>query len=266
MIFSRKNIKFLSITVVLIVVIFISLRGADNPVKGTILWAVNPFLKTFRIFSAGTAGFFDFLGSIGELKEENERLLTERQALLAENARFKDTERENEVLRKQMELSPKNEYELEACFITAQDPQGLGNYFIIDKGNNKEIRMGMPVIVSGGVLVGRVSEVYPTAAKVVLITDPGSAVNSQVQDSGARGIVRGEYGLGIRMEMISQTEEVKESDTVITSGLGGEIPRGLLVGRISQVSQSADGLFQQAALTPVVNFSDLRVIHVVKKF
>jgi cell shape-determining protein MreC len=51
---------------------------------------------------------------------------------------------------------------------------------------------------------------------------------------------------------------------VISSGLGGELPRGLTIGKISQVGQSVDKLFQQAAIVPAVDYSDLRVVFVIK--
>jgi rod shape-determining protein MreC len=264
--FSRKNIKFLSIVFILLVLIFASFRGADNPLKGFVLSASNPFLKTFRIFSGEISDIFGFLGSIGELKSENENLIGENQELLAENARLKDIEKENGVLREEFKLAPKNKFDLEASFVIAQDPQGLGNYIIIDKGNNKDIRVGMPAVVSSGILIGRVTDVYSSTAKITLITDPESAINAEVQDSGAKGIVNGEYGLGIKMNMISQVQEIKEGDRVVTSGLGGEIPRGLVIGKISRIDQSKDKLFQEASVLPEANFSDLRIVFIVKNF
>lgn len=263
--FSPKNVKYLATIALLVVVIFVSLRMGDNPVKGFILGASSPFLKTFRIFSGGAWGFFDFLGSIGDIKSENEKLLGENQKLLAENNRLKDAEKENQDLRKQLELAPRSEFDLEASFVIAQDPQGLGNYFIIDKGENAGIKSGMPVIISNGLMVGRVTELYPNTAKITLVTDPSSAINAEAQASGARGIVKGEYGLGLEMDMISQADVLSEGDTVITSGLGGNIPRGFTIGKIGKIGQSPDKLFQKASVIPAVDISKLRIVFVVKK-
>jgi len=264
--FSRKNLKYLLIVFILLVVIFVSFHGADKPVKRIFFGISSPFLKTFRIFSGGVSGFFDFLGSIGNLKNESEKLLKENGELIAENNRLKDTEKENQTLRQQLDLAPRKNFDLEASFVIAQDPQGQRNYFIIDKGENTGIRTGMPAVVSKGIMVGRVSESYPDTAKIMLVTDPSSVINAEVLDSGARGIVKGEYGLGLKMDMVSQTDVLNEGDSVITSGLGGEIPRGLTIGKISQVGQSANKLFQEASIVPMANFSDLRVIFVVKGF
>ncbi|HLM84049.1 MAG TPA: rod shape-determining protein MreC [Candidatus Bathyarchaeia archaeon] len=260
----RKNLKYISIIIILAIVIFAGLHGADNPVKGVILSVSSPFLKTFRIFSGGTAGFFQFLGSIGDLKNDNERLLEENQKLIAENNRLKDAEKENVDLRNQLDLAPRHDFRLEASFVIAQDPQGLGNFFLIDKGQNAGVKTGMPAIVSNGILVGRVTESFPNTAKVTLITDPGSAVNAEAQKTGAKGIIEGEYGLGLKMSMISQADVLNEGDSVITSGLGGEIPRGLTVGKIGQVGQSPDKLFQETSVVPAVDVSKLRIVFIVK--
>jgi rod shape-determining protein MreC len=263
---SRKNLKYLSTIIILIIVIFISARGADNPLKGFFLRIESPFLKTFKIFSGGTEGFFHFLGSIGELKSENEKLIQENRELLAKNALSKDVEGENKLLRQELDLLPRKNYDLEASFVIAQDPQGLGNFLLIDKGEKNGLKVGMPIIISNGILVGKIIEIYPTNAKIVLISDKNSAVNVEIEDSGAKGILRGVYGLGLVMDMISQSEMVKEGDTVITSGLGGDMPRGLFVGKIKESGQSADKLFQQASLISPVDFPSLRVVFAVKKF
>jgi rod shape-determining protein MreC len=218
-----------------------------------------------RIFSGGASGFFQFMGSIGDLKNENEKLIGENQSLLAQNNRLKDAENENQSLRQQLSLAPRKNFDLESSFIIAQDPQGLGNYFLIDKGENSGIKTGMAAIVSDGILVGQVTDAYSSSAKVTLITDPTSAINAEVQNSGAKGIVNGEYGLGLQMGMISQAEVLSEGDTVIASGLGGKIPRGLTIGKIGRIGQSPDKLFQTASVVPAIDVSDLRTVFIIKK-
>jgi len=227
---------------------------------------MNLTLVRFRIFSGGLSGFFDFLGSIGDLKTENERLIEENQRLTAENNRIKETEKENQSLRKELDLAPRRDFDLEASFIIAQDPQGLGSYFLIDKGESAGIKTGMAAIVSNGILIGRVAEAHSNTAKITLITDSSSAINAEAQSSGAKGIVRGEYGLGLKMDMVSQAEILNEGETVLTSGLGGNIPHGLTIGKISQIGQSPDKLFQEASIAPATNISKLKIVFIVKRF
>lgn len=263
---SPKNKKFFLTAILLIVVIFFASLGANNPVRGFMLTIAGPFFKTFRIFSGGAAGLFDFLGSIGDLKDENQRLAKENQKLLSENALFKDIKKENEILRNEMKLAPKEKYDLEASFIIAQDPKSPSNRFLIDKGKNRGLAENMPVIVSGGILVGKVSEVFPNTSGISLITDQNSLVNAETTDSGVKGIAKGTFGLGLMIDLVSQADVINEGDAVITSGLGNEMPRGLLIGKIGQISQSPDRLFQQAAIISPVDFSNLRIVNVIKKW
>lgn len=249
-----------------ILIIFFSVRGADNPVKGTVYFATSPLLKIFHGFAEGFRGFFSFLGSIGKLKEINENILKENAELKAQNALLADVQKENNTLRKEAGLLPKDKYSLEAADIIAEVSLGSSEAILIDRGKYQGIQDGMPVIISNGILVGKISRTFVNSAEVTLITDRASAINGEVEKSGAKGIVKGTYGLGIMMDMISQSEIVKEGDTVITSGLGGEMPRGLFVGKIGQASRSEDKLFQQASVVSPVDFESLRIVSVIKKF
>lgn len=214
--------------------------------------------------SSGTKGFFSFLGSISDLKEENEELIKKNHELESSVASLKGARRENEELRKQLELAPREKFNLEATQIIGKNSQGESSWIIIDKGRNAGIAKDMPVIVSQGILVGKVVEVYPTSARVDLLFSSSLAVNAQDVDTGAQGIVSGKYGLGIVLEMVEQNDAINEGDTIVTSGLGGSIPKGLLIGRISHIEVSGDKLFQNAVLIPQVRYSDLDLVFVVK--
>jgi rod shape-determining protein MreC len=264
--FLKKNIKLFGIILLVITLIFIGTRGLGNAVRGSLFFITNPVLKTSRGFAEGFRGLFQFLGSIGALKDDNEKLIAENLALTAENTRLVDVEKENRELRKEVGLLPQDKYDLLAADITAEDSLGSSGSFLLDKGSISGLQEGMPVIIENGVLIGRISQVFPDSARVTLVTNRDSAVNGEILESGAKGIVKGTYGLGIMIDMISQTEEVKNGDTVITSGLGGGTPRGLFIGKIGQINQSEDKLFQQATVVSPVMSSSLRIAFVIKNF
>ena len=205
-----------------------------------------------------------FLSSIGTMREENEKLLRENNALLAEVAGLQEAKKENDILREQLDLLPRDKFELEPSFVIGQDPQGLGSWLIIGKGSSDGISSGMPVIVSEGILVGKIDEVGPDSSRVNLLTNATSAVNASDLETGAKGLLKGTYGLGIVMDMVSQSDILNEGDTVITSGLGGELPRGLLIGKIQEVKVSPDKLFQQAIIMPRIRYQKLDIVFVVK--
>lgn len=248
----------------LLMLIFANPYNLFNPFRGIVTTVFSPFQKVFYSFSYGYNNTKDFLGSIGQLKNENEKLIREKQELLAKNAMLSDTENENKILREQIGLLPREKFDLIAASVISQDPHGMGNWLELDKGSDDGISEGMSVIVSRGILLGRVQEVSAKSSKVILLTNSKSTVNGITTKNSAKGIVKGEYGLGILFDMVLQTDSIQVGDEVVTSGIGEEFPRGLFVGVIQEVHNSDDNLFQQAVISSPVQVSKLQMVFIVK--
>jgi rod shape-determining protein MreC len=261
---SAKIIKFLVISAICFLLIFLNPKGIFNPVRLVFWEAAYPLQKTFYMLSQSVDETFSFLGSIGKMRQDNEGLIRENNSLAAEVASLQEAKKENDSLREQLSLAPRDKFDLASCFVIGQDPQGSGSWIMIGKGSSDGIVTGMPVIVSDGILVGKVDEVGLASSKVRLLTDSTSAVNVADLETGARGLIKGAYGLGMMMDMVAQSDALNAGDTVITSGLGGEVPRGLLVGKIQEIKISPDKLFQQAIVVPRIKYQKLDVVFVIK--
>ncbi len=120
----------------------------------------------------------------------------------------------------------------------------------------------MAVISTAGV-VGKLITVSPDASRVLLINDHNSAVDAFDQRSRARGIIAGVVEDGLIMKYVDRTEDVKAGDVVITSGMDGIFPRGLLVGEVVKVSQEGPGLFLNVQVKPAVDFRKLEQVLVL---
>jgi rod shape-determining protein MreC len=262
---SQKLIKLFAILAVCILLIFFNPGGIVNPLRGIFFKVSYPFQKTFYLLSLKIKNTFDFLGSISELKKENEKIIRENNLLSAEIATLRDAKKQNEILREQLNLIPKGKFNLEASFVIGQDPQRFGNWLTIDKGLSSGISVGMPVIVSEGILIGRVAESHADSAKISLLTDSSSLINGLDVETDAKGIIRGEYGLGIALDLVPQTDIINVGDTIVTSGLGGNLPRGLLIGKIQEIRLSQDKLFQQAVIMTKTKYQKIDVVFVIKK-
>jgi rod shape-determining protein MreC len=219
------------------------------PVKfiGTsILWPIQSFFSpvVFEIQDAHS-----FLLSIGDYKRANEELEKERVKLLAENARLQDIARDNDELRHEIGLLPREKYNFKAATVVGRDVSGLGNWLQINQGSNAGIESGMAVVVEAGVLVGTVEEVEPFSARVKLLSNAESIINAVTLDTNAEGVVRGEHGLGVVYDMVQQSENLKNGDTLVTSGLGQKTPKGLLIGTIQDARLTDDKLFQRATIS-----------------
>ena len=152
--------------------------------------------------------------------------------------------------------------------VVAADPSGVVHSIVLGVGTGDGVRLDDIVVSETGV-VGRVSEVGANYSKVVLVTDSASTVSALVQGSRAAGIVRGQFGDTLVMDWILQTEDVKIGDIVITAGLaiGGDVrslyPKGLVLGKVVEVTKGDTGTFQRAILVPAVDLRHLENVLVV---
>jgi rod shape-determining protein MreC len=224
-----------------------------------------PFQKLFSVTAFELGDVYRFFTSIGELKSENERLEKERLQLLIENARFADVSKENEELRHEIGLLPRDKFTLKSAAVIGRDISGLGNWMTIDQGSLAGLEKGMSVIVGKGVLIGKIVEVFPSTARVMLLSNPESLVSGVALNTEAMGIVKGEYGLGLLLGMVLQTDTLQAGDSIVTSGLGGDIPKGLLIGTLQAAHLSNDRLFQQAPIVSPVRFDHIRYVFVIQK-
>lgn len=227
---------------------------------GTMLTPVHNVVALFG-YHANQVG--SFLSSVGSLKVENERLLEETIELRARVAMLSDVVRENELLREERGLLSRDRFDFKSAEVIGRDSVSSGGAILINIGETAGVRKGMAVVVEKGVLIGRVVETSPFSSRILLVSDSESALNAISGADEARGIVRGEYGLGLVLDMVLQTDTLREGDEVITSGLGGDVPRGFLIGTVTSIESSNDRLFQRATLVSPVRFDRLRFVSVV---
>ena len=260
---KTRLFRVIAICLVLFVLISWNPRRLLYPVRVAFDFIAEPFEKIFSVLGFYTSSSSEFLSSIGSLKQENERLTHENVRLTAESAKLSDMRNENESLRRELDLLPRETFRLKAAEVIGRDQQSAGNWLLIGKGSADGIEKGMVAIVDQSAVVGRVSDVSPQSAKIVLLTSPESVINGIDAQTEARGIVRGQYGSGMLMDTVLQADILKQGDAIVTSGLGGDFPKGLFLGKIDSAHPSDDRLFQQATLVPLVNFSKLRTVFII---
>ena len=150
--------------------------------------------------------------------------------------------------------------------VVGQEPNPYLRYLTINVGQADGVAMGMPVVTGGAVLVGRVVETGIHTSKVRLVTDTGHSVAAILQQSRATGLVVGQADGSLRMLYIPQEDTVQVGDVVLTSGLGGAFPRGLVLGQVTQVVRQDFALFQEAIVNPAVDYRRVELTLVITSF
>lgn len=249
----RRAAVFLGLFLLVVVILTTQMRTPDRrqvgPIGIALLTVLMPVQSSMVRIASSVASVWDRFSEIGRLRVENARLrrqvgeLTQQVAVLRESARA--AERLQRLLQLQEHLS----YRATAARAIGRDPSRWFATLVIDRGSRDGVVRNAPVVTPDGV-VGRVIEVTPTAARVLLITDSRSAVGVLVQDSRDAAVVEG-WGTGVlHLKYLSRTSSVDAGDVVVTSGLGGVFPRGLVVGRIVKVIREEGALLQEAEVEP----------------
>jgi len=262
---------------VLIILILLSLAGLAldqnerlQPFEDLALRFVVPVQGKLTSLANSLSDLTQTTRALRELRRRNEDLQSLADSLMIENVRLKEIESENETLRRLLnftQANPTHSYKAAEVKgrVIGRDPSNFLSYLIIDLGSQQGIEKGMPVVAERG-LVGRITDVGSNWAKVMLIIDPSSSVNALIQSSRATGVVEGHVGGSLVMKYIPQGETVNVNDIVLTSGLGGNFPKKLIIGQVTTVQQRDIEMFQEAHIRPTVDFNNLEIVLVITNF
>ncbi|MCD6289701.1 MAG: rod shape-determining protein MreC [Anaerolineae bacterium] len=244
--------------------------GYLRPARELVLQGLAPLQGVITSVDEQVGAAVKTVRDLRTLRQRNAELERLVDSLVVENVQLKEIEAENANLRKLLHFAQRHPFlEFRGAEVVARvisrDPTNLSNYLLINLGREHGIREGMPVVTERG-LVGRISQVNKTTSQVLLITDPASAVNALIQSSRLTGLVEGQAGGGLVMNYIPQDATVTPGEIVITSGLGGNFPRNLVIGQITAVHQRDYEMFQKAVVHPSVDFNQLEQVLVITNF
>jgi len=202
-----------------------------------------------------------FLISLNQLDHENKAVLEENRKLKSELARLSELMIEQKVLEREKASSSGFEI-LATAKVIGRTPIGLSQQFILNQGKNSLIKDGQAVI-SQGYLVGRIKETYDDQSKVELISNYRSQIPAVLLESRNTGLVQGSLE-GIFLTEIPATSQINANETVVTSGLGGDLPPGIIIGKVTQTVTARRGLFQSIKVETPINFSSIEYVSVLK--
>jgi rod shape-determining protein MreC len=262
------------------------------PLEGVLYDAVHPI-----------DNIYEGIADRGDLVRENEELRAEVERLQAELAARENNDQRIAALEDALGVKlNRPDDKLLAANVVAQDPSGQKRLIAIDRGSGDGIEEGMVILSRSGSLVGTVATTYNDYAWVRLITDPDSAVNAQVEvgpaeagtsndvltgpsetpgastapsstpapttteTTSVRGVADGDLRQGIILDLLPPDANIPKDTLVVTSGLGGNYPAGILIGSIKDIQQRPQAAFKKAVLEPATQLSSLETVLVLVSF
>lgn len=196
------------------------------------------------------------------VEERNEQLRGRLAALQEENLQLREALVASGRLERVAEMRKDFEVPMLPAELVGSDISPWFRSVLLDRGRADGVRSGMSVISEQG-LVGLVVATSSHAAKAMLLLDRQTAIDGTIQRSRARGIVRGQGGDELQFEFEARGGDVHPGDVVMTSGLDGVHPKGLLIGTVGEVSEPGPQLLRTATLLPAVDFGRLEQVFVL---
>jgi rod shape-determining protein MreC len=238
-----------------------------DPVENVTLNVTSPIQAAMRHVTRPVADWVNNITDAGALSDENTKLRQENERLTNELARAREDAiqqqgaKDLDAVRKQFP----NDVFVTAS-VVSRDSVSVRSIIAIDRGKSDGVREGQIVVSEGRSLVGTITKVFDSYAWVTLITDPKSAVSAIVQESRAEGVVAGNYDASLNMEFVGQGAAVKQGDFVMTSGVGGGYPAGIVIGRVATVQKTDQDLFQEVRVDHLASLSSIERVLVLTSF
>jgi rod shape-determining protein MreC len=227
--------------------------------RKTVLEAAAPVEDAVNISLKGLHDAWKrYLFLVG-LEDENRRLRKQNAALSDQLNRYLEGHIEGMRLRKLLNLTVDLPNRTVAARVVDRSRTSLFKMILINKGTADGLRVGLPVLSEQGV-VGRIIETAWHASQVLLLIDENSNIDALIQRSRAQGILQGAGAAGCNLKYISRVEEVQVGDVVLSSGLAGVFPKGLLIGVVTGASRKGEGLFQKIDVAPAVDFGKVEEV------
>lgn len=266
MLFLKKSTKLILITVAIILLLFfLHYTKLLSPVERGIVYLTKPIMSGVYRASTYVGDNYVEYKTKKDLLRENKEIKDQLTTLLKEKSLFYTEREENIFLRQQLKFVQENDFDYEIANVVGKNVDNTQNSLIIDKGENFGLKVGQPVIVNDGVLIGKINKVDKNKAFVLLINDDLSRVAVKIQNtSRTLGVIEGEFGLGIKMKLIPQTELIREDDPVVSSGLEDLVPAGLIVGQVEKIFSAPEELFQSASIRSLVDFNKVTIVNIIK--
>lgn len=212
-----------------------------------------------------TTGFFKGIWSnyaeLINVRDENKRLREELQKFKAINNKYREAVATNVRLAKLLQLKESLPPPTLTAQIIGKDPSQWFKTIIVNRGSSDGVQKGMPAVTVEGI-VGQVVNTSPHYAKILLATDPNSAIDVLIQKTRVQGIIKGK-GTLYQLNYVLKNSEVEKGDQIVTSGLGGGFPKGLPVGLVTSVTKTRRGMFQQIEIEPSTDFTQLEYVIII---
>jgi rod shape-determining protein MreC len=217
-------------------------------------------ISSFLLYPVNRAD--DYFTSVEELSAENDRLRELVVSLNYENERLTQFRDERNRLRELLGFRKDSFYEFLPCDVIARSSSRSHHSITVDRGSGSGVLPGMPVVGYRG-LAGRVTQVFPSSSRVILLNNKSVSVSCLVKRSRVIGVLAWERGNLFSLDYVGKEEDVLPGDTLITSGFGRIFPKGFPVGTVFRVAEEKTELSRRVGIVCMTDLNKLEEVFII---
>jgi rod shape-determining protein MreC len=263
--FLKINKKVKIVLIVIGTIIFLNIIGFSS-------WGQRILFPLFdsssSFFRTKSGDLLERGKSRSDLLEEISDLRSEIQKKEVDSAKIFDLEEENKKLREFLNFKKENSFKHVLANVIWQEYLFNLNHYnqdiVINKGRKDGLREGLAVVNESGVVIGKIVELSEKTSKVCLISNNFCKMAVSLNNgSRSLGLSEGDLGLSIKVNFVSQNEDIQIGDRLVTSGLEPYIPKGLALGRVIDIEHDVSDIWQDISAEPFFDSRDLNVVSVI---
>ena len=230
--------------------------------ESIVVWFFSPIQNLLTSTTSYVSDAFDHYFFLVETSKENDQLLLKVNLLSKKNNELIERNKLLERSDNLIEFLDKDERPFVIAKVIGYDATQWSKVIFINRGTNHKVQKNSSVMNNAGV-IGHVIHSSPNSSKVLLITDSRSAVDSLFQETRESGITVGTGENICEMKFVPISAKINLGDKVISSGLGGVFPKGLVVGRVVDIVKQSQELFQDIMVEPSADLSNIEEVIVL---
>ena len=273
--YLKKNGIRLGVVILAVVLVALLagrvLGGRADFLTNAIVTVREPIRQAASSVADWLDGIYGYLFEYEQLKAENESLRIQLAEAQEEARAGRDAVDENERFRNLLGFSEKHsDFVYESAKIVSWSASNWGSSFTINKGEKNGIEVGDCVVNEYGALVGQISELGESSATVRTLIDVDTSIGALVGADGSAAMLMGDYTLmrqgQVKVTWLTEGAQLFLEDDVLTSGSGGLIPQGIVIGSVASIQSEAGGQTEYGIINPAVDLDTLVQVYIIKEF
>lgn len=260
-IFAMPPLRWLGYSAIAVLIYLLGALGFLNPVNHLVeALSLKPRADLFA-WQEGVSRFFDGIGKLPDLVEQNEKLQAEVVELKSQLAQAEPIFAENKQLQAESKIKFGRDYEYVGAQVIGYG-YGEPDTILINKGSADGLKVGDTIVVEN-ILVGKINQIGQYTSRVLLVSNPRLSLPVKTADQNV-GLLTGNGGNAVKITQILQTQELAVNAKIFTTGLNAEFPPNLFIGEVVNVSDDPRASTKEAVVKAPLDFTNLKNVRVLK--